>query len=165
MNYNALEISTFFIKKGVSPLKLQKLLYYSQLWFFVKNEKKLFTDRINAWIYGPVVHDVWSEFKYIKRTSEIPKKRMDSMFCDVSNVDNHLEDVWNAYGHLTGGDLVDLTHSESPWKNSRKGLLKNTPSNKEVLINSDTTIDFFLTKNNTIPIANSKNSFGNYSNF
>ena len=74
-NYRALDVSSFFIKKGVSPLKLQKLLYYSQLWFFVKNDKRLFDDRIQAWIYGPVVYDVWANFKFMKRSSIIPNNR------------------------------------------------------------------------------------------
>jgi len=163
-NYRALDISSFFIKKGVSPLKLQKLLYYSQLWFFVKNNKRLFNDRIQAWIYGPMVYDVWANFKFMKRSSIIPSNRAVNLDVDDITV-NHLNDIWRSYGHLTGSDLVDLTHNDLPWKNSRKGLLSDQPSDKEVIINKDTTVDFALDSFNRIPVVNTQNTLGHYSNF
>lgn len=163
-NYRALDISSFFIKKGVSPLKLQKLLYYSQLWFFVKNDKMLFNDRIQAWIYGPVVYDVWANFKFMKRSSIIPDSRAVSLDLDDLTL-NHLSDVWKSYGHLSGSDLVDLTHKDLPWKNSRKGLLSSQPSDKDVIINQYTTVDFTLDSHNRIPIVGTQNTLGHYSNF
>ncbi len=163
-NYKALDISSFFIKKDVSPLKLQKLLYYSQVWFFVKNDKMLFDDKIQAWIYGPVVYDVWANFKFMKRSSIIPTNRAVDL-CFNDSISDHLNDVWKSYGHLSGSDLVDLTHNDLPWKNSRKGLLNNQPSEKEVFINKDTTIDFTLDSQNKIPIMNPQNTLGHYSNF
>jgi uncharacterized phage-associated protein len=163
-NYSALDISSFFIKKGVSPLKLQKLLYYSQLWFFVKNDKMLFNDRIQAWIYGPVVYDVWANFKFMKRSSIIPISRANNLNLDDLTL-NHLIDVWKSYGHLSGSDLVDLTHNDLPWKNSRKGLLSIQPGDKDVIINQNTTIDFTLDSHNRIPVVNTQNTLGHYSNF
>ncbi|AIN73392.1 DUF4065 domain-containing protein [Flavobacterium psychrophilum] len=163
-NYSALGISSFFIKKGVSPLKLQKLLYYSQLWFFVKNDRMLFDNKIQAWIYGPVVYDVWANFKFMKRSSIIPSSRAVVLNLDDIIV-NHLNDIWLSYGHLTGSDLVDLTHNDLPWKNSRKGLLGNQPSDKEVIINKDTTVDFTLDSYNRIPVVITQNTLGYFSNF
>lgn len=163
-NYTALDISSFFIKKSISPLKLQKLLYYSQVWFFVKNEQTIFNDKIKAWIYGPVVYDVWSAFKYMKRSSTIPIKRASNPVFEDSII-IHLENIWTSYGHLSGADLVDLTHNELPWKNSRKGLLKDDPSDNEVIIDKHTTANFFLDSQNKIPFVNKRNSLGHYSNF
>jgi len=163
-NYKALDIASFFIKKGVSPLKLQKLLYYSQVWFFIKKNDKLFQDKIQAWIYGPVIYDVWNNFKYMKRSVLIPYNRAINLdFTD--EITFHLQDVWDAYGHLSGADLVDLTHSDLPWKNSRKGLLNDQPSDNEVLIDKDTISDFVLDPIDKIPVINKGNSLGHYSNF
>lgn len=159
----ALDISSFFIKKGVSPLKLQKLLYYSQVWYFVKNKKLLFDDRIQAWIYGPVVYSVWSNFKYMKRSAIIPYNRANFTNLD-SHLMIHLNDVWNSYGHLSGSDLVDLTHGDLPWKNSRKGLLNDQPSDKQVIIDDATTKDFVLDPHNNIPTVDPRHSLGHYSN-
>ena len=163
-NLKALSVSYFFIKKGVSPLKLQKLLYYSQVWFFVKNDTYLFNDKIKAWIYGPVVYDVWANFKYMKRNSIIPNNR--SIDYNFNNtITNHLEGIWKSYGHLSGSDLVDLTHQELPWKNSRKGLLIDQPSDNEVIINKDTTDNFSLDAYGNIPFVNTQNTPGHFSNF
>lgn len=162
--YTAMEISSYFINKNVSPLKLQKLLYYSQLWFFVKNKKYLFSDQISAWIFGPVVYNVWSNFRFIKRTDIIPTHKANNV--NLDNIINHLDDVWNAYGHLDGSQLVELTHNDKPWLISRNGLLNEQPSDKDVIINIDTTSDFKLNKDFTIPkVVFSNNSFGHFSNF
>ena len=162
-NLKALDVASFFIKKGVSPLKLQKLLYYAQLWFFVKNKEKLFDNEISAWIYGPVVYEVWNEFKFVKRNAIIPKFRASNP--DLSLVNDYLDDIWSSYGHLSGAQLIDLTHNEKPWKNSRKGLLSHIPSRNEVVINTNTTTDFMLMPNNTIPRMANEHSLGNYSNY
>ena len=161
--YSALQISDFFIRKGgVSPLKLQKLLYYSQVWYFVKSEKKLFSDDIGAWIYGPAIYDVWSNFRYMKRSSDIPTFRDNETQFDPNTI-IHLEDVWNAYGQLTGGQLVDLTHSEKPWVISRQGYLDDQPSKKVIVIDKFTTSDYKLTHNLTIPLAQAPlNSIGDF---
>ncbi len=161
--YTAIQIASFFVQKGVSPLKLQKLLYYAQLCFFVKTGQTLFSDKIQAWIYGPVVYSVWDRFRFMKRSRMIPPSRLQPE--NLSSVEDHLNDIWSAYGHLYGADLVDLTHTELPWKNSRKGLLRDEPSGKEVLINAETTVEFLLATDNSIPKAEIDNAVGHYSNF
>lgn len=163
--YKAYDIASFFIKKGVSPLKLQKLLYYAQVWFFVKKNDSLFEDDIQAWVFGPVVYDVWSNLRFIKRGDIIPLRKATDAINDTDTL-QHLNDVWNAYGSLSGAQLVDATHQELPWKNSRKGLLTNQPSNQVVLINKSTTQDFILDKRDLIPLAKiDDTATGKYSNF
>ena len=39
----------------ISPLKLQKLLYYCQAWHYTIFNEVLFDERIEAWTHGPVV--------------------------------------------------------------------------------------------------------------
>jgi len=162
-NLSALDVSSYFIKQGVTPLKLQKLLYYSQVWYFVRFNKILFNDKIKAWILGPVVYDVWDNFKYMKRSSIIPTSRAKDIDFD-SAILAHLFDVWNSYGHLSGSDLVDLTHDDLPWLLARKGLLKDQPSGRDVDIDRLTTVDFKLDINGNIPVISPGSSFGRYSN-
>jgi uncharacterized phage-associated protein len=47
----------------VATSKLQKLLYYAQSWHLVFNNKKIFSDRIEAAAQGPVVPDLQRRHK------------------------------------------------------------------------------------------------------
>ncbi len=65
-NFRTPEIRVFDVaayileKKGImSTMKLQKLVYYSQAWSMVWDEKPLFEENIEAWANGPVVRDLF----------------------------------------------------------------------------------------------------------
>lgn len=162
MSVSALTIASFFVQRGVSPLKLQKLLYYAQVWYFVKSGGKLFLDDIKAWVYGPVVPEIWQEFKYMRRTDTIPQNRLPYIELP-DDISYHLNEVWISYGHLSGSQLVDLTHNEDPWRLSRIGLLSHAPSKKPVIIDKNTTANYKLIEGK-IPYVHSKPSRGQYSN-
>lgn len=159
MNCKAIDISNFFIGKGVSHLKLHKLLYYSQLWYFVKHKTLLFDDTIKAWMYGPVVESVWQRFRYTKKNNLIPNNKIEKSY--IGKVNNHLSEVWEAYGHLSGADLIELTHSEKPWKAARIGILNSEPSDVTLKINKATTQNFVLNKGK-IPLKKQINAFGKF---
>src|SRR5690606_17754815 len=147
------DIAPFFVRKGVSPLKLQKLLYYSQVWFIKKHNINLFVDPIKAWVFGPVVSPIWTKFKVVRRNDIITPFSHFYPFPTVlpQQTTQHLEDVWNSYGHLSGSELVDLTHAELPWKMSRIGLLDNQPSDNDIILNSTTLSGYQLDSFGNIP--------------
>ena len=43
--------------------KLQKLIYYAQAWNMAFNGEPIFEEKIEAWIHGPVVPEVYNEYK------------------------------------------------------------------------------------------------------
>ena len=47
----------------ITPLKLQKLLYYIQGLSSVIYEKPAFDNKIVCWSYGPVINDVYNMYK------------------------------------------------------------------------------------------------------
>ena len=48
----------------ISPIKLQKLLYYIQSWHIAKLDKELLFDSLpEAWVNGPVYRDVYNCYK------------------------------------------------------------------------------------------------------
>ncbi|HCU23588.1 MAG TPA: hypothetical protein DF383_01115, partial [Deltaproteobacteria bacterium] len=51
------DVATYILKKTgpITAMKLQKLVYYSQAWSLVWDEKPLFKEKIEAWTNGPVV--------------------------------------------------------------------------------------------------------------
>lgn len=62
---NVYSIANFIIgtSKEVTNLKLQKMLYYLQMFTIGKYGKPLFYENIEAWTYGPVVPDAYYKFK------------------------------------------------------------------------------------------------------
>ena len=76
--YNVLDVARYIIwyckKKGysISNLKLQKILYFVQAEFLVSVGSPCFAEEIEAWDFGPVVPEVYHEFK-IFGSADIPK--------------------------------------------------------------------------------------------
>lgn len=127
MMKSALDIARYFLYRvdrdvgeTISPLKLQKLVYYAQAWSLVLRDKPLFPEKIQAWIHGPAIYEVWDNYKeYQYGSIPEPKEELPDFEEDEIEV---LEEVWNTYGELSAKRLEDLTHSEDPWINARNGL-------------------------------------------
>ena len=60
---------------SISPLKLQKLLYYIQAWHMVYFDKQsLFDEEPEAWVNGPVYRQIYDEFKDLGIYEQITPK-------------------------------------------------------------------------------------------
>jgi len=132
---NAFRIADYIIAYShehgdpVSNLKLQKLLYYAQAWFLALYDERLFDERIEAWVHGPAVPPVYRQYKTwawqpIAENPDYPD-------LDKTIVE-HLDEVLDVYGDLTGPQLHKLTHSEDPWKNARGDLPLDQPSSNPI---------------------------------
>ena len=68
--YSAVDVARYIIwyckRQGysISNLKLQKILYFVQAEFLVNTGKPCFSEEIEAWDFGPVVPEVYHEFKF-----------------------------------------------------------------------------------------------------
>lgn len=118
---NVFDVAQYIIEnvKGLTPMKLHKLLYYCQAWSLVWDETPLFNDRIEAWVHGPVVPILFSFHRGSFEMPEIP-------FANTSLLSKEnketIESVIKFYGKKSPSYLVDLTHNETPWQDARKGL-------------------------------------------
>ena len=101
-------------KGSLTPLKLQKLLYLAQGWSFVWDNKPLFKEKFEAWQYGPVNVDVYNHFHRYGR-GEIPFSESVSSVND-SDAQSTLDAIWRDYSGYSAFALVDLTHSQEPWR-------------------------------------------------
>lgn len=69
MSYSADLISRLVInmsildKKPMSNTKLVRVLYYIQVAFLVKKNKKAFDDSIEAWKYGPCIPNIYKKYR------------------------------------------------------------------------------------------------------
>lgn len=67
--YDVLDIARYIINKSIelgyptTNLKLQKLLYYTQLTFLLERGKLCFEDTLVNWRHGPVVRAVYDEYR------------------------------------------------------------------------------------------------------
>lgn len=104
----------------MSTMKLQKLCYYSQAWNLVWDEKPLYQEPIEAWANGPVSRALFAchKGKFKVGATDIPG---DSTKLNQDERDT-VDAVLSAYGHLSGQQLSDMTHSERPWREAREGL-------------------------------------------
>lgn len=106
--------------EGISNLKLQKILYFTQAASLALDGKEFFEDKIYAWNYGPVVNDVYHQFKNAQATPiALPK---DSKYLEFNDATvTFLEDIWQLFGKYSAAKLVEITHSHTPWKNTYDG--------------------------------------------
>lgn len=101
------------LSRGITPLKLQKLLYYGQGFSFIWDKKPLFEDEIQAWQYGPVVPEVYDYFKKYK-SSFIPLSEGDYSVGTEEERET-LHSIWDEYKDYSASQLVGMTHMETPW--------------------------------------------------
>lgn len=117
----------------VTPLMLQKLLYFVQGIYSARHGEPIFTEDCEAWIHGPVYSEVYTLFKDFKynpiedaRFSIL--KKTDSTLTD--NEKEVIGQVVNTFGIYGAKALEKITHNEEPWKNARKGYGDHIPSNE-----------------------------------
>jgi uncharacterized phage-associated protein len=134
----ALQVAEYFIhkaneeKKPITNKKLQKLVYYAQAWSLVLKKRKLFDEKIEAWVHGPAVKSLYIEYKKFG-FNYIQKEVTNASLKVLSSANKKLlDEIWSVYGGLDADYLEMLTHSETPWKEAREGLQGSENSENEI---------------------------------
>lgn len=121
MTYDARQVANWFVTraqregKSLSIMSLLKLTYIAHGWHLETQNAPLFGNRIQAWQYGPVIPEVYNDFRSqgvaVNRTvATVPQCVFDPQD------ETLLEQIWNIYGGLSAFQLSDLTHvSGGPW--------------------------------------------------
>jgi uncharacterized phage-associated protein len=121
MIYNALDIAKYIInyehslKREISNLRLQKILYFVQVKFLVTTNKPCFSDNIEAWAFGPVVAAVYHKYK-IYGSLDIFEKST-PIFIDKSTI-NLMNNILESCALYPTYQLVEITHNQDTWKNA-----------------------------------------------
>lgn len=98
----------------ISNLKLQKLVYYAQGFHLAMHNEVLFNEDIVAWEHGPVVEQLYHEYKqYGSGAIPHPDEFDDSPFTDKQK--ELIKEVYQVYGQFSAWKLRNMTHSEQPW--------------------------------------------------
>jgi uncharacterized phage-associated protein len=134
MIYNVLDIANKIIQyvsageygDAVTNMKLQKLLYYHQGYHLACFGEPMFEDEIEAWMYGPVVPNVYNHYKSYGNSS----LDFNDNVIELSEKEEKLfKEVMRVYADYSAIGLMNLTHKEKPWKETPTGLGSVIPKN------------------------------------
>ena len=146
----------------VTPLMLQKLLYFVQGISFVQLGRPMFSEDCQAWVHGPVypeVYDLFRNFKY-NPIEDARFALFDGSVDLLTDEEKGVIDlVVNSFGLYGGKTLERITHNEEPWKKARRGYSDSIPSN--VALSKESIKEYFEDVNKKYSIG-SKEGLINY---
>lgn len=117
------QVVNWFLSKAscdnrITHLALQKMLYFSQAWNCVFNNKVLFEENCEAWAHGAVYREVYNKFKgfkynplpYVEVETKLPEEEVEV-----------LEFVWKYYFEVYAPKTLEhICHLEMPYKLARE---------------------------------------------
>lgn len=121
----------------ISNLKLQKLLYFVQAEFLVSqpDHAPCFADGIEARDFGPVVPNVYREFRMYGNAS-IPSINNDPYarsYDEFTKFDRALIDgIIQKTANYSASQLVQITRNQSPWLDAYRPGYNNKISNRSI---------------------------------
>lgn len=131
--------------KEITPLALQKILYFIQGIYMVLFDRPLYKEDCMAWVHGPVYEEVYNLFKDFKY-NPIEDDRFaifKDRFEELSEQEKMVIDlVINTFGKYSGKVLENITHGEAPWENAREDYETSEKSRK--IICKDEIKEYFM---------------------
>jgi len=133
MAYSAFAVANAFIERAeqgripnLTPMKLQKLMYYAQAWHLKTFNEPLLDDNFVRWQYGPVVPAVYHEFKAFgampitgratTRSGPGFGVNIPTIPPDDANAWEVIDAIIDEYGPIEAHVLAYMTHAEgSAW--------------------------------------------------
>lgn len=125
-----------YMSVEITPLALQKLLYFSQSFFKVFTGKFLFNNDCEAWVHGPVYKNIYYKYKD-HGYNPIDEDADKFTHFDLAETEKTVVDtVLLNFGCYSGKVLEGMTHIERPWRETRNGLEDNELSYRIIEKNS-----------------------------
>jgi len=132
----------------VTPLMLQKLLYFIQGIYSALYGRPVFPEDCRAWIHGPVYPEVYNLFRDFKYNPiddarfALLEGTADALTADERHV---VDLVVNTFGMYGGKVLEKITHNEAPWKEAREGYGDSIPSSE--LLSKERIMKYYVAVN------------------
>ena len=117
----------------ITPLALQKMLYYVQGIYMVLFDEELFEEECEAWAHGPVFVDVYNVFRSFKYNpiDDTRFAMLKNRFNELTKDERMAIDlVLESFGMYSGKVLEKITHEETPWIEARSNCLPDEPSSE-----------------------------------
>tara|TARA_Y100001949_G_scaffold174513_1_gene182121 strand:- start:954 stop:1388 length:435 start_codon:yes stop_codon:yes gene_type:complete len=99
---------------GISNLKLQKLVYYAQGFYSAIFDQPLFQEEISAWTHGPVVPELYHQYKQ-NGSNRIPSADHFDIHSLTKEEFELIEEVFEVFGQFSAWKLRNMTHEEPTW--------------------------------------------------
>ncbi len=126
--------------EDITPLALQKALYYVQGLYYAFMDTFLFEDDCEAWVHGPVYRNIYNRYSsYRFDPIEVERDFDISIFTDGEKA--IMDSVIQYFCCYSGKILEYFTHSEIPWLKARGNLPAEAHSNR--IISKETIGEYF----------------------
>jgi uncharacterized phage-associated protein len=151
MPYPAAAIANEFIRlagesnRTLSPMKVQKLVYFAHGWYLALTGEPLINEPVEAWQFGPVIPSLYHALKdygskdiadpltddpfHVFADDEIHEYSIDDGYDPKENelAKQIIKRVWEVYGGFSAVQLSNLTHDEdAPWNQTPDKDKKHT---------------------------------------
>lgn len=111
----------------ITPLALQKLLYFAQGFQKAFHGEFMFEEDCEAWSHGPVYRRIYEKYR---NYGYLPIEEDHQSRCNKLSIEEKetLKAVAEFFGCYSGKVLERMTHEEVPWLNARKNTDDGAPS-------------------------------------
>ncbi|MCI0738544.1 MAG: DUF4065 domain-containing protein, partial [Gemmataceae bacterium] len=156
MPFDARAVANYFLDKAAGEgrpldhLALQKLIYVAHGWHLAITNSPLFTNQIQAWANGPVIPDVYHEFKSYgmqpitgramhadPTTGKYKPMQLEDFRAspeELAQAKRILDKTWEQYKDFSSLQLSAMTHAPgTPWSGAVQSGVKQVPiPNEEI---------------------------------
>lgn len=117
--------------EDITPLALQKALYYIQGFYYAFYNKFLFSEECEAWVHGPVYRDIYIRYRDYRFDPISGNNEFDdSVFTSAEKA--VLDSVIKNVCCYSGKILEEFTHNEEPWLSARHELPMTAISDRRI---------------------------------
>ena len=126
--------------EDITPLALQKALYYIQGFYSAFYNDFIFSEDCEAWAHGPVYRDIYFRYRDYQFDPISSCEEFDKSVLSVQER-SIFDSVVNHLCCYSGKVLEQFTHNETPWIRARNGLPVGAPSNR--IISQESIHEYF----------------------
>lgn len=107
--------------EDITPMALQKSLYYVQGFYYAFMGKFIFEEDCEAWVHGPVFRDVYFKYSAYKFDPIDNCESTDEILLSVAEK-AIVDSIIKNFSCYSGKTLEAFTHIETPWLSTRGDL-------------------------------------------
>ena len=117
--------------EDITPLALQKLLYYVQGFYYAFMNRFIFEETCEAWVHGPVFREVYYKYREYRFDPIGVCDTTDDLTLAVSEK-AIIDSVVKNLSCYSGKILEAFTHAETPWLSTRGDLPASVSMDRKI---------------------------------